>query len=240
MKQIIITVLAVVAIVGGAILISGGDDGTVGAESNNFYGQEEGVITLTEYADFQCPACAGFHPVVKQVKEQFKDQIRFELKHFPLVQIHPNAMPAHRAAQAAANQGKFWEMHDTLYEQQQSWADSTNPAAIFEQYARDIGLDMDKYSTEVNTSDILGVINADIDAGKKSDVNSTPTFVVDGVVIEDLSAISTLESFTQFIQDKINEKTGESSDSSEPNDEKDVQLDNATEESTKPEETETE
>lgn len=237
MRQIIITILIIVGVIAGAILLSGGDDNTVGAQSNNFYGQEEGVLTVTEYGDFQCPACGGFYPIVKEVKEQFKDQIRFEFKHFPLVQIHPNAMPAHRAAQAAASQGKFWEMHDMLYEQQQSWTDSSNPASVFEQYARDIGLDMDQYLSEVNTSEVLGVINADIDAGKSLGANSTPTFTIDGEVVEDLSPISTVEGFSAFIQEKIDEKTGNASATEESSTEAE---DSTTEEVAKPEENTTE
>lgn len=217
MKQILITALVIVAIIGGAILFGKDDSGQVsGQTSNNFYGNENGIVTLVEYGDFQCPACAGFYPVVKQVKEQFKDELRFEFKHFPLVQIHPNATAAHRAAQAAANQGKFWEMHDTLYEQQNSWNSSSSPAGIFEQYARELGLDMERYSTDVNGSEVLGVINADIEAGKQLGANSTPTFVLDGEVITDLTAISTLEGFSKLIQDKINEKTGGSNTSEEP------------------------
>jgi protein-disulfide isomerase len=215
MKQIIITVLVVVGIIGGAVLLSGGEDNVAGAESNNFYGQEEGIITVTEFADFQCPACAGFYPIISQVKEQFADQVRFEYKHFPLVQIHPNATTAHRAAQAAANQGKFWEMHDLLFERQQSWSDSTNSAGVFEQYARELGLDMDKYQAEVNTSEILSVINADIEAGKSRSVTGTPTFFIDGEVIEDTSTISTVDGFSRLIQEKIDAKTGQSSEGTE-------------------------
>lgn len=216
MKQIIITVIAVVAIIGGAILISGNKDEQSAAQpSNNYYGQENGIVTLTEFGDFQCPACAGFYPIVKQIKEEFKDQIKFEFVHFPLVQIHPNATAAHRAAQTAANQGKFWEMHDLLYERIQSWSDSTNPSSIFEQYAREIGLDMEKYLAEVNTSDILSVINADIERGKEADVNSTPTFLLDGEKIDDLTALSTLDGFRQVIQDAIDAKTGNSSSNDE-------------------------
>jgi protein-disulfide isomerase len=133
MKQIIIIVLVVVAIITGAMFLGKDSETTVDATgSNNWYGQENGVITLTEYADFQCPACAQFAPLVSQVKEQFKDQIRFEFKHFPLVQIHPNATSAHRASQAAANQNKFWEMHDLLYQNQDSWSSVSSPASTFE------------------------------------------------------------------------------------------------------------
>lgn len=207
MKQIIIAVVVVVGIIVGAMVLGGKDDiSTVGAVSNNWYGQENGVVTVTEYADFQCPACGQFQPLVKEVKEQFKDKVRFEYKHFPLVQIHPNATTAHRAAQAAANQGKFWEMHDLLFEQQQAWSDSTNPTTIFEGYAQQIGLDVEKYKLDAVSSAVLSVINADIDAGKNLNVTGTPTFFIDGKKIEDSSTISTVEGFSKVIQDAIDTK----------------------------------
>ncbi len=211
MKQIIIAVLVVVGIVVGAMLFSGGEEASVGAASNNWYGKEDGVITVTEYADFQCPACASFYPLFSQVKEQFKDEVRFEFKHFPLVQIHPNATAAHRAAQAAANQGKFWEMHNILYEQQQSWSQSQSPNAVFEGYASQIGLDMDKYNSEVSTSEILAVINADIDAGKTLNVTGTPTFFIDGKIVEDTASIASVEDFAAAIQSAIDAKNNENS-----------------------------
>jgi protein-disulfide isomerase len=208
MKQIIIAVLVVIGIIVGATLISGKDEATVGAESNNWYGVEEGIITVTEYADFQCPACASFYPIVSQVKEQFKDQVRFEFKHFPLVQIHPNATAAHRAAQAAAAQGKFWEMHDLLFQQLQAWNQSTNPTSVFEGYAQQLNLDMEKYKTDSQSSETLAVINADIDAGKKINVTGTPTFFIDGKLVEDAASIGTVEGFSNAIQEAIDAKQG--------------------------------
>ena len=238
MKQILIIVLVVVGIIGGAVIFSK-DDAVVSEQSNNFYGAEQGVVTLTEYGDFECPACAGFFPIVSQVKEQFKDQLRFEFKHFPLVQIHQNATAAHRAAQAAANQGKFWEMHDLLYERQNTWnanSGTTNPASIFEQYAREIGLDIEKYTAEVNSSEILATINADVESGKEKGTNSTPSFYLDGVQLEDLTPLSTVEGFTKLIQDAIDKKNGvESDETQNPETEQTPQ-----DEPAKPEETTTE
>jgi protein-disulfide isomerase len=217
MKQIIIAVVVVVGIIVGAMMLGGNEDSsTAGAVSNNWYGQENGIVTVTEYADFQCPACAQFYPLVKQVKEQFKDEVRFEFKHFPLVQIHPNATTAHRAAQAAAAQGKFWEMHDLLYEQQQAWSDSTSATTIFEGYAQQIGLDVEKYKIDAASSDILSIINADIDAGKNLNVTGTPTFFIDGKKIEDSLTISTLDGFTKVIQDAIDAKQSPTTETTQP------------------------
>jgi protein-disulfide isomerase len=209
MKQIIIAVVVVVGIIAGATLLGGKDDSTtVGAASDNWYGQEKGIITLTEYGDFQCPACGQFFPIIKQVKEQFKDQIRFEFRHFPLVQIHPNATSAHRAAQAAANQGKFWEMHDLMYGNQESWNVSKNSSAIFETYARQIGLDEAKYKTDAESSGVLAIINADIAMGKDLKVSGTPTFFIDGKVIEDTNSIASVADFSKVLQAAIDAKQG--------------------------------
>lgn len=206
MKQVIIAVLVIVGIIAGASFFGKDKEVVVGSTSNNWSGQEQGVITVTEYADFQCPACASFFPIVAQVKEQFKDKVRFEYKHFPLVKIHPNATSAHRAAQAAAVQNKFWEMHDLLYQNQQSWQGSSNAASIFEQYASEINLDMTKYATDVASSDVLAAINADLEAGKQLNVNSTPTFFVDGKQVEDTTSIASVDGFASVIQAAIDAK----------------------------------
>lgn len=218
MKQIIITILAVVGIVGAAVVFGGGEDVASGQPSNNFYGQEEGIITVVEYADFECPACASFAPIVNQVKEQFKDQVRFEFRHFPLVQIHANAQAAHRAAQAAANQGKFWEMHDILFQRQTQWRTAgttlnngtpiTNgdPTQTFEEYARELGLDVEQFRADAASSDTLATINADLELGKQADVTGTPTFIIDGEKIEDTSNIADTVEFAARIQAAIDSK----------------------------------
>lgn len=207
MKQVLIAVAAVIVIIGGAVLLSGGDS-VEGTASNNFYGQEEGIVTVTEFADFQCPGCASFFPIITQVKEDFKDQIRFEFKHFPLVSIHPNAIAAHRASEAAAKQGKFWEMHDRLYEQQQTWNTATNPADIFRGYAEQLELDMDQYDVDVNSSETLTTINVDISEGKDKGVSGTPSFFIDGEEIENpTQTVNSVELFSALIQDAIDAKS---------------------------------
>lgn len=212
MKQIIITTLVIVAIIGGAIFLSnnksGDDGGQAAVGSNNVFGNTEGVVTLIEYGDFQCPACGQFYPIVKQVKEQLKEDLRFEFKHFPLSQIHPNAIAAHRASQAAATQGKFWEMHDLLYESQSAWNTVSNPATIFEQYATQIGLDKEKYSLDFANSDTLRIINADVAEAKSKGATGTPTFYLDGELIDDLTQVSSVDSFVALIQAKIDAKKG--------------------------------
>jgi protein-disulfide isomerase len=217
-KQIIVIIVLVVGVIGAAVLLSGGDEDNAGAVSNNFYGLESASVTVTEYADFECPACAQFAPVINQVKETFKDQARFEFKHFPLVSIHPNAIAAHRAAQAAAKQDKFWEMHDILYERQNSWRaqssgaggfTNTNAAETFRSYAEELQLDLEQYEADVQSSETIGTINADIAFGREQGVESTPTFFINGELVEDLNQLATVEGFTALIEEALVE-AGES------------------------------
>jgi len=229
MKQILIFAAVIVAVLGGAILLGKDDEAAAGVPSDNWYGQEQGIVTVTEYADFECPACANFYPIITQIKEDFKDQIRFELVNFPLVQIHPNATAAHRAANAAAKQGSFWEMHDLLYERQTSWRASgavnasgapittNNPTAIFEEYARELNLDMEKYIADAASSESLATINADVEMGKALGANSTPTFFIDGVLVENTGAISSVAGFSEVIQAAIDAKNGSSETSTDAN-----------------------
>jgi protein-disulfide isomerase len=157
-------------------------------------------VTLIEYGDFECPACGAYYPLVKQVKEKYKDDITFQFRHFPLVQIHRNAMAAHRAAEAAGKQGKFFEMHDMLYERQQAWKSETNPSAIFESYATELALNLEQFKREAASGEINDIINADIQEGQASDASATPTFVLNGKKIENPRD---LEGFYKLIDDAI-------------------------------------
>lgn len=213
-KQFIIILVALVALFGGILFMQRNADQTpeVTADpSTHLFGvnPEEAedpnvVVNLTEYGDFQCPACGSYYPIVKEVKEKYADQITFQFRHFPIVSSHPNAMAAHRAAEAAANQGKFWEMHDLLYERQQSWTNDSNPASVFRGYAQELGLNMEQYDTDVPSRETNAVIQADIQAGKDLNVQGTPTFILDGKLIESPKSI---EEFDQLIEDAIAQKT---------------------------------
>lgn len=161
-------------------------------------------VTLVEYGDFQCPACGQYFPLVKQIEEKYGDDITFQFRNFPLIQIHNNAMAAHRAAEAAANQNKFFEMHDALYGQQKSWADSSNPTSIFESFAQQLGLNMSQYKTDVASAKTNAIINADIAEGKKLGANSTPTFVLDGKKIDNPTDLA---DFSKLIDEAIKAKS---------------------------------
>lgn len=155
---------------------------TEGQYKDHIYGNTSGKVTLIEYGDFQCPACASAYPNVKAVKEKYKEQLTFVFRNFPLTSIHPNALAAATVAEAASMQGKFWEMHDMLYENQTAWqnADSNNRGGIFEGYARELGLNIDQYKADLTKPEISQKIKFDQALGRKAGANSTPTFVLNG------------------------------------------------------------
>ncbi len=132
------------------------------------------------YGDFQCPACAQIFPVEKQVVTNFNDQIKFTFRHFPLESIHPNARAASRAAEAAGLQGKFFEMHDALYESQNAWSSLSNPLDEFVSMAQKIGLDTEKFKTDYATELVNATINADLKEGNSKNVSGTPSYFVNG------------------------------------------------------------
>lgn len=175
--------------------------------SNHTIGNNSKGITLVEYGDFQCPACGAVEPIIQQVREKYKDQIVFQFSHFPLTQIHPNAMAAHKAAEAAGNQGKFWEMHDLLYQTQEQWKDSPNVSQFFEDIATQIGLNIDVYKVDVTSVEVNNVIDADIKAAQRIGATGTPTYVLDGVKITD--NLNSLEAFTKLIDEAIAKKSNQ-------------------------------
>ena len=219
MKQVIIAILAVAAIIGGAIVL-GKEDQVTGQTSNYIYGKADATVVLMEYGDFECPACSYFYTIVDQVKEKYKDKIAFQYKHFPLVQSHRNALASHRAAEAAGKQGKFYEMYDLLYTNQEDWngpsqTDSvgvqTDAAIrIFESYAEKLGLDMEKYRLDVKDATTSATINADTAEGKdKFSVTGTPTFVLNGKKIEDTATMDSVEELSALIDEALGVKPAE-------------------------------
>lgn len=206
-KNFFATLLAVIAILGGIFWFSAkkseapANGNTTAQASNHVQGAGNKGITLIEYGDFQCPACGGYYPMLKQIKAKYGDDIKFQFRNFPLIQIHPNAMAGHRAAEAADLQGKFFEMHDMLYERQPMWASSTNVTKIFEGYAEELGLDMTKYRQDVSSSAINDIINADIKEGQKIGANSTPTFVINGRKLDQNPR--SFEEFNKLIDEEI-------------------------------------
>jgi protein-disulfide isomerase len=211
MKSRFSLILIICAVIFGGILFatkkdskstSGGNDS---AQATNITrgGGKSGVV-ITEYADFQCPACGAYYPVVEQVYEKYQDQVTFQFRHFPLRQIHQHAMVSHRAAEAANKQGKFWEMFSLLYRNQQTWSVQTDPTSTFRGFAESLGLDMAKYDADFKSEAVNDTLNADIAEGQKLGVTGTPTFFIDGKKIENPRDA---DAFNKVIEDAIKAKT---------------------------------
>lgn len=149
------------------------------------FGSTENKTVLIEYGDFQCPGCSSLFPSLKTLKEKYKDQLTFVFRNFPLTTIHPNALAAATAAEAAGLQDKWWEYHNTLYENQNAWAsaDTSQRTDIFVGYAKDLGLNTTTFKKDLESDKIAQKISRDQALGKKIGATSTPTLVLDGKVV---------------------------------------------------------
>lgn len=137
-------------------------------------------VVLEEYGDYQCPPCGLLYPVLKDIEHEYGKQLQMVFHHFPLAKIHKNAMNAARAAEAARNQGKFWEMHDRLYRNQNAWKDLDDPLPMFIQYARELGLNTDRFTRDLNSPEVEQRIAADMRKGTSIGITGTPTLLIDG------------------------------------------------------------
>lgn len=188
-NRFLLVLLTIVVVLGGLFYFTRDKQETPDSQasvSSHTYGKADSKVVLIEYGDFECPACAAYFPIVSKIKEDYKDRISFQFRHFPLVQIHANAMIASRAAEAAGKQGKFWEMHDLLYTNQDNWAKSQNASTIFEDYATQLGLNVDQFKSDVAAQSTVDTINADVREGQKLNIDSTPSFVLNGQKLENL------------------------------------------------------
>lgn len=214
-KFLIILAVAVVSLVGIFIYSSNkssnNDSGTAttnASTSNHSKGGNAKNVELLAYGDFQCPACAQFYPIEKQVVDKYINDIKFTFRHYPLDSIHPNARAAHRAAEAAGLQGKFFEMHDLLYERNQEWVNLSSPQATFEQYAINLGLNIDKFKTDYASESVNATINADKKEGNSKQITGTPTYFINGKKIEN-GDISSVEAFSKQIEEAIKASSGQ-------------------------------
>lgn len=156
-------------------------------------------VSLVEFGDYECPACGAYNPLVKQVLTQFAGKITFAFKNFPLSQ-HANAPISSYAAEAAGFQGKFWQMHDKLYENQNEWSTATDAKTIFVGYAKDIGINVTQFSSDIDSQKVKDIVQSDLGDGNTIGINATPTFYVNGIKIDNPTS---LNGFAKIIQDAI-------------------------------------
>ncbi|MCC7543559.1 DsbA family protein [bacterium] len=154
-------------------------------KEGQIYGSSDKKIVLTEFADFQCPACKFYEKTVEELRNTYKDQLTVVFKHYPLYPSpHKNAQVAAYASEAAAKQGKFWEMHDKLFETQDDWSELDDPKETYITYASGIGLNVDQFKSDYDNKAGEGDIRRDKDFGTRLKLKGTPTFYLDGKLLD--------------------------------------------------------
>lgn len=200
----IIFIAVVVVLLGGlitwarisnpAIDVTGIDNNSVIAASaqngeiaDHTKGSTENTILLVEYGDFQCPSCAAANPNILALTEEYSDSVTFIFRNFPLTSIHPNAKAAAAVAEAAGLQGKYWEMHNNLYDLQNQWSSlsASERTSQFQQYAEGLGLDIDQFNNDLSSANVNQKIAFDMAVGKQANVSATPTFYLNGEKLDD-------------------------------------------------------
>jgi len=158
------------------------------------------TVVLMEYSDFQCPACRSYYPVLRQIMTEFGDRITFVFRHFPLSSIHMNAEFAARAAEAAKKQGKFWEMHDLLFEKQDEWAKANDVETIFKNYAILLDISVDQFVVDWKSKEVKDFVRAQRTHATKSGLQGTPTFFLNGKQIQNPAS---LEAFRALVLSEL-------------------------------------
>lgn len=154
--------------------------GIPGADPPHTLGPPNAPARLEEFGDFQCPPCGLFHPIVKQMQSEFGDKLQFTFREFPLYPNHQHSVVAASAAEAAGLQNKFWQMHDLLYEHQNDWKDKFDVRPIFEGYAKEIGLDVERWKSDLGSEQVAQRITRDGARGHSMGVKGTPTVFLNG------------------------------------------------------------
>lgn len=184
----IIGIITAILVFGGVFFLSKGNSGqssqsagttanmaTLTANASHSKTFSDAKVTITEFADYQCPACAMYYPQIKQIQKEYDGKINFYYRHFPLPQ-HGFARTAIKAAEAAGEQNKFWEMSELLYTRQESW--TQNPTESFMSYAKELGLDEKAFAEMLNSSKYDGRIEQDLKDANAVGVDSTPTIFI--------------------------------------------------------------
>lgn len=180
----VVLLLVVLANVGGSpnTSVSGSANLTqaVDTSTEHIKGNPNASVVLVEYSDFQCPACAGYAPILKQLLEESGDDVALVYRHFPLRSIHPQAQLAAQAAYAASMQDAFWEYHDSLFNTQQTWSGSRSAEDHFIALAESLNLNVEQFTQDMNSSQARQAVNDDYNSGVQSQVNGTPTIFING------------------------------------------------------------
>jgi protein-disulfide isomerase len=192
----VIVGLTVAGIVTIVILSRGGttSTGTLApvTADDHVYGKTDAPVVLIEYSDYQCPACGAYFPVVKALEQKYGDKLALVYRNFPLTALHQYAQIGAQAAEAAGLQGKYWEMHDLLFENQQSWSKLGSESDVkktFADYANQLKLDTKKFSSDLTSSAVVSRVDRDVQSGNAIGINATPTFFLNGTKLTNPSGV---------------------------------------------------
>ncbi|MEW5805694.1 MAG: thioredoxin domain-containing protein [Patescibacteria group bacterium] len=163
-------------------------------------GNPNAKVVLVEYSDFQCPACAYYSSLLKQLLEEYSDEVLFVYRHFPLSNIHKNANLSAYAAEAAGRQGQFWGMSEKLFLNQEDWAESNQAKEIFVSYAEELGLDQSRFLADLDSEEIKDKVFQDYQSALLYRLNGTPSFFINGKKIQNPR---TLEEFRKIIEQEL-------------------------------------
>lgn len=207
MKKILWIVITLLVLVGLYFLFSSGApkiepklEAGILHPLDNVKGNRETKVVIMEYSDFECPACRSYYLVVRQIMEEYGDRVAFVYRHFPLTGIHANAEFAARAAEAAGKQGKFWEMHDLLFEKQSEWSKSAKAPEMFESYAKLLDLNVEQFVIDWKSKEVKNFVSAQRVHSLKSGLQGTPTFFINGKQIQNPDSV---EQFRKIISEAI-------------------------------------
>lgn len=179
-----------------SIITASDQNGQIG---DHVLGNPESRVILIEYGDFQCPSCAGAHPQVKAIMEEYGDRIAFVFRNFPLTSIHPNARAAAAAAEAAGLQGEYWAMYDILFESQSKWQflGGSERNDTFASYAIAIGLDEAQFRTDLAATNVNDKITFDQALARKAGAEATPSFYINGQAVDDTVSSAVVQGDTE-------------------------------------------
>lgn len=221
-KGFIGIIAAIIIVVIGIIVVSENNANAPsgnGTPTSHIKGDKNSPVKLVEYGDYQCPGCGAYYTTIKAVNDKYDKQISFQFINFPLTSIHPNTFAASRAAEAAGMQGKYWQMHDVLYQQnqayyvqqQQTWITASNPMPLFENYATEIGLNLAQFKKDYASEKVNNSIQADKAKGDKAGVDATPTFFLDGKQLDTSTLTPDITAFSKLIDKALAENAKSSS-----------------------------
>lgn len=167
------------------------------SDSDHRAGPDDAPVTLVEYGDYECPHCGLAHPIVRELQRRMGSRLRLVFRNFPLAEIHPHAQHAAEAAEAAASQGKFWEMHDMLFEHQTHLTD-----ADLIRYAKTLGLDAERVKEDLAAGTYAERVREDFSSGVRSGVNGTPTFFIKGTRYDGSWDLETLLEVLEGVEER--------------------------------------